>query len=301
MNENWSKYVQGINTLYSSRKLRFDDMFSEQFINAFHIDREKKVRILEIGCGPGALAGALHRWYPNAEITGLDLDTAFIRFAKENEKGVTFLEGDAQKLPFEDESFDVTISNTVSEHIPPEAFFGEQMRVLKKGGICLVLSARKGYRQKSQFEKKTEFEDKFWERVLQFDDSMERFSVGKYGMNEQSLPKTMEEYGFQSVSTAYAVSNLTPDNEGIPKEMAVSMINASRYNDLDAIQSVLETMPERVTKEEIEEMTRLANRKYDLRIQKYLAGEKEWDTTVSIAMIVRGVKRSDSAIKRAVG
>ncbi|MBQ9855688.1 MAG: class I SAM-dependent methyltransferase [Clostridia bacterium] len=290
MNENWSKYVQGINTLYFSRKLRFDDMFSDQFLKAFQIDREKKIRILEIGCGPGALAGALHRWYPNAEITGMDLDTAFIRFARENEEGVTFMEGDATNLPFENETFDVTISNTVSEHIPPEAFFGEQKRVLKKGGVCLVLSARRGYRQKSQFEGKTEFENDFWQRVSQFDDSMERFSVGKYGMNEQTLPQTMQEFGFDSISTAYAVSNLTPDNECVPKEMAVLMINAGRYNDLDAIQSVWETMPGRVTKEEIDEMTRLANQKYDRRIQKYLSGEKEWDTTVSIAMIVRGVK-----------
>ena len=290
MNENWSKYVQGINTLYFSRKLRFDDMFSDQFMNAFQIDREKKIRILEIGCGPGALAGALRRWYPNAEITGVDLDTAFIRFARENEEGVTFMEGDATNLPFENETFDVTISNTVSEHIPPEAFFGEQKRVLKKGGVCLVLSARRGYRQKSQFEGKTEFENDFWQRVSQFDDSMERFSVGKYGMNEQMLPQTMQEFGFDSISTAYAVSNLTPDNECVPKEMAVLMINAGRYNDLDAIQSVWETMPGRVTKEEIDEMTRLANQKYDRRIQKYLSGEKEWDTTVSIAMIVRGVK-----------
>ncbi len=290
MNENWSKYVQGINTLYFSRKLRFDDMFSDQFMNAFQIDREKKIRILEIGCGPGALAGALRRWYPNAEITGMDLDTAFIRFARENEEGVTFMEGDATNLPFENETFDVTISNTVSEHIPPEAFFGEQKRVLKKGGVCLVLSARRGYRQKSQFEGKTEFENDFWQRVSQFDDSMERFSVGKYGMNEQTLPQTMQEFGFDSISTAYAVSNLTPDNECVPKDMAVLMINAGRYNDLDAIQSVWETMPGRVTKEEIDEMTRLANQKYDRRIQKYLSGEKEWDTTVSIAMIVRGVK-----------
>ncbi len=290
MNENWSKYVQGINTLYFSRKLRFDDMFSDQFLKAFQIDREKKIRILEIGCGPGALAGALHRWYPNAEITGMDLDTAFIRFARENAEGVTFMEGDATNLPFENETFDVTISNTVSEHIPPEAFFGEQKRVLKKGGVCLVLSARRGYRQKSQFEGKTEFENDFWQRVSQFDDSMERFSVGKYGMNEQTLPQTMQEFGFDSISTAYAVSNLTPDNECVPKEMAVLMINAGRYNDLDAIQSVWETMPGRVTKEEIDEMTRLANQKYDRRIQKYLSGEKEWDTTVSIAMIVRGVK-----------
>lgn len=290
MNNNWSRYVQGTHTLYSSRKLRFDDRFSRAFIEAFGLDRERKIKILEIGCGPGALAGALKRWYPKAEITGVDRDTAFIEFAKENEKGITFLEADATKLPFEDESFDVTISNTVSEHIEPGAFFGEQKRVLKKGGVCLVLSARKGYRQRSEFEKEAEFEEDFWKKVSAFDDSMERFSVGKYAMSEKTLPKTMQEMGFSKISTAYAVSNLTPDNEDVPKDLAIRMINANRHNDLDAIQSVLFSMPERVTEEEIAEMTRLANEKYDRRIQKYLSDEKEWDTTVSITMIARGVK-----------
>ncbi|MBR3927917.1 MAG: class I SAM-dependent methyltransferase [Clostridia bacterium] len=290
MNENWSRFVQGVNTLYSSRVLRFDDCFFEQFVNAFQLDREKRLKILEIGCGPGALAGAMHRWYPKAEIVAMDLDSAFIRFAKENEAGITFVEGDARDLPFENESFDVTISNTVSEHIEPNAFFGQQKRVLKKGGVCLVLSARKGYRQKSCFETETEFEINFWKKVSEFDDSMERFSVGKYAMSEKTLPRTMQEMGFHKISTAYAVSNLTPDNEGVSREMAIDMINAGRHNDLEAIKSVWETMPERVTREEIDEMTRLANRKYDLRIQKYLSGEKEWDTNVSITMIARGVK-----------
>lgn len=290
MNINWSKYVQGTNTLYFSRKLRFDDRFSGAFISAFGLDREKELKILEIGCGPGALAGALRRWYPKSEITGVDLDSAFIAFAKENEKGVTFLEGDAAALPFEDETFDVAISNTVSEHIEPGAFFGEQMRVLKKGGVCLVLSARRGYRQKSEFERGTEFEEEFWKKVSEFDDSMERFSVGKYAMSEKELPKTMQEAGFLRISTEYAVSNLTPDSENVPGELAIQMINANRLNDLDAINSVWDTMPERVTKEEIVEMTRLANQKYDRRIQKYLSGEKEWDTTVSVTMIARGVK-----------
>ena len=85
-----------------------------------------------------------HRWYPNAEITGLDRDSAFIQFAGEHEPGISFVEGDAAKLPYPDNTFDVTISFTVSEHIDPSAFFQEQLRVLKPGGVCLVLSSRKG-------------------------------------------------------------------------------------------------------------------------------------------------------------
>lgn len=55
MNVVWSKFVQGINTLYLTRKLRFDDMFFQQYEKLFELDKEKKLKILEIGCGPELL------------------------------------------------------------------------------------------------------------------------------------------------------------------------------------------------------------------------------------------------------
>lgn len=131
MNIIWSRYVQGTNTLFYSRKLRFDDMFAEKYKALFDLNEKGKIKILEVGCGPGALAGALHRWYSDAEITAVDRDSKFIHFAREHEKGIKFIEGDATDLPFEDNTFDVTISNTVSEHIEPIIFYGEQHRVLK--------------------------------------------------------------------------------------------------------------------------------------------------------------------------
>ena len=132
MNTIWSDHVQGVQTLYLSRKLRFDDQFFAQYQKVFNLDQTAKLRVLEIGCGPGALAEALHRWYPRAHITGIDRDSNFVCFAAENISGVTFCEGDATRLPFEDGSFDVTISNTVSEHIEPELFWKEQYWSLHK-------------------------------------------------------------------------------------------------------------------------------------------------------------------------
>ena len=146
MNNMWSTYVQGVRILYESRRLRFHDLFREQYLPLFGLDAEKPLCILEIGCGPGALAGALHRWYPHAAVTALDRDSSFIRFAKEHVPGVSFTEGYATALPFPDRTFDVTISNTVAEHIAPDAFYGEQRRVLKEGGVCLVISTRKSFR-----------------------------------------------------------------------------------------------------------------------------------------------------------
>lgn len=159
-----------------------------QYVECFNLDKEKKIKILEIGCGPGALAGALHRWYPNAEIVAIDRDSKFIEFAKQNETGIEFVEGDATCLPFENDTFDVTISNTVSEHIEPSIFYSEQERVLKKNGVCLVLSARKNVNHEAECLKETEEEQKFWESVAFDRTELEIHGVGKYWETEQELP-----------------------------------------------------------------------------------------------------------------
>lgn len=290
MNNIWSKYVQGTKTLYYSRKLRFDDMFAWQYKKLFELDETMSLKILEIGCGPGALAGALHRWYPKAEIVAIDRDTDFISFAKEHESGITFMEGDATALPFDDDSFDVVISNTVSEHIEPSRFYAEQIRVLKKNGICLVLSSRKGIAVTPSCITPNEYEKQFWKKVEQYDDTMNKYSICKYPMNEAELPIAMEKYGFNNISTGFATIDLTPDNPKFSAALAHKMIDADRYADLDAIDSLLHTMPEHVTVEEIEKMKRLTNAKYDTRIEQYDRGEKQWNTNVSIIMVVRGIK-----------
>ena len=290
MNVIWSKYVQGTKTLYYSRKLRFDDMFAGKYKTLFDLDENRNLKILEIGCGPGALAGALHRWYPNAEIIAVDRDSEFVCFAKAHEREIKFLEGDATGLPFEDNTFDVTISNTVSEHIEPSLFYGEQLRVLKPGGICLVLSSRKGIHLTPGCITFNEYEQEFWKRVEQYDDSMEKYSICKYPMNEAQLPAAMEKYGFNNIKTGYVTVDLTPDDPKFSPELAHDMINADRYSDLDRIDSVLFSMSEHFTAEEIEEMKRLTNVKYDTRMGQYDRGEKQWDTNVSIIMVVRGTK-----------
>ena len=290
MNNTWSKYVQGTKTLYYTRKLRFNDMFAGQYKDLFGLNENKKLNILEIGCGPGALAGALHRWYPNAEITAVDRDSEFINFARVHEKGINFIEGDATALPFEDNIFDVTISNTVSEHIEPSKFYKEQLRVLRPGGICLVLSSRKGINIMPNCITFNKYEQQFWERVEQYDNSTEKYNVCKYPMSEAELPIAMEKYGFKSVRTGFATIDLTPDNPKFSFDLAHEMINANRFTAIDGIESVLNTMPEHFTAQEVEEIKRLANAKYDTRIEQYDRGEKQWDTDVSIIMAIRGIK-----------
>lgn len=282
MNSIWSDHVQGVMTLYLSRKLRFDDIFFTQYDKLFNLDHNKELRILEIGCGPGALAEALHRWYPKAQITAIDRDSNFISFAQENIADVHFLEGDATHLPFKNDSFDVTISNTVQEHVEPTAFWNEQRRVLKTGGVCLCLSARKGLRCMAPCLEMSEEEKEFWDSCSQPEDELEKYGVCRYPMSEAELPASMEKHAFTDVTIGYAIIDLTPDAAKYSGKMAEAIIEEGRQSSLEAIRSA--------RSDHADKALSAVNNKYDERLRLYRAGIKQWDTSVSITMIIRGIK-----------
>ena len=291
MNTIWSTYVQSIGTLYLSRRLKFSDRFRAQYQSVFSIDGGS--RILEIGCGPGALAQSLHRWYPGAQVFGIDRDHSFIEFARENIPGVSFSEGDATALPFEARSFDVTISNTVAEHIDPTLFYGEQRRVLKENGVCLVLSARKGIHIPAPcIAAETPWEQALWQRAEPyFKQAHQKYHVCAYPQSEAELPRCMEQHGFCEVSTAYLTIALTPDDPRCPRETAHAIFLANRQNDLDNADRLAQIARQVVTPDEIEALKRLIFARYDERLSLYDKGVRQWDTDVSVVMIVRGVKR----------
>ena len=282
MNTLWSEYIQGPMTLYLSRKLRFHDWFQARYRDQLEIGGQ--ARILEIGCGPGALAGALHRWYPDAEITGIDRDSRFIAFAREHEPGVKFVEGDAAALPFSDQSFDVTISYTVQEHIAPDIFWGEQRRVLKPGGVCICMSARRnsGFVRKARCLETSEEETVFWNSVPNGNNIPGELTVGKYWLDEAGLPMQMQEYGFRDISTGFVLIGLTPDNPGNPAGFAVQMIEAERQADIEAVLSA--------HTDNCDHVIQAINNKYDIRLKLLEEGKKQWDTSVTVTMIVRGRK-----------
>lgn len=286
----WSTRIQKVGTLYRTRSLRFSDLFREQYLKAFQI--QDGLRMLEIGCGPGALCQACKRWYPNAKIIGTDIDHTFLDFARKKAPHIPFSLEDATALSFADESFDVTLSNTVAEHIPPEHLFSEQYRVLKPGGVCLVLSARRGIQIPAAcIAERSNFEREIWGRVQTRCDEVNReYHVCAYTMNETEYPTCMEKYGFRHVSTAYLTVNLTPDNSEYPPETAHAMIEANRQVELDGIDLLVHIASDLVRSDEIVEMKRLANVRYDRRISLYDAGIRQWDTDVSVTMVLRGIR-----------
>jgi len=102
-------------------------------------------RVLEVGCGHGGGASYLMRTFDPASYTGLDLNPAGIDFCRKrhNVAGLEFVQGDAENLPFPDQSFDALINIESSQHYPDfPHFLDEVARVLSLGGHFLYADAR---------------------------------------------------------------------------------------------------------------------------------------------------------------
>ena len=98
-------------------------------------------RVLDVGCGTGfGTAGLLEH---ADDVHGLDqsvhqMEKAFEKFGKHDR--VRFYRGDAERLPFVDDAFDVVWSSGSIEYWPnPVAGLAELRRVAKPGGRVLVV------------------------------------------------------------------------------------------------------------------------------------------------------------------
>ncbi len=100
-------------------------------------------RILEVGCGTGYWIRELVKWGARPEdIAGMDLLEGRIAVARTLcPGGVQLQQGNAEKLPFPDERFDLVIQSTVFTSILDmdlrRSIAGEMLRVLKPGGFIL--------------------------------------------------------------------------------------------------------------------------------------------------------------------
>ena len=137
---------------------------------AAHIDLPEGGRVLDVGCGSGALAIAVAVRNPKASVTGIDRWGAeYASYSKslceENARieGVVdrteFKQGNALKLEFPDGTFDAVVSNYVYHNIPSrdrQAILLETLRVLKKGGIFALhdIFSRSNYGDMQAFVQK---------------------------------------------------------------------------------------------------------------------------------------------------
>ena len=105
------------------------------------LDIEEGDRILDVGCGTGfATEGLLER---TENVYGLDqsvhqMEKAWQKFGKRDR--VRFYRGDAERLPFKNDTFDIVWSSGSIEYWPdPVAALVECRRIAKPGGQVLIV------------------------------------------------------------------------------------------------------------------------------------------------------------------
>ena len=95
------------------------------------------MKILDIAAGTGSSSRPLVD--KGAEVTALDFSRGMIEEGRKQNKNINFVQGDALKLPFEDNSFEVTtISFGLRNTSSTEIALKEALRVTKDGGRIVV-------------------------------------------------------------------------------------------------------------------------------------------------------------------
>lgn len=96
---------------------------------------KKRSKVLDLGCNDGGFISIL-KDKRDCDVFGIDISEELVEVAKQ--KGLNVQVGDAEKLPFEDGTFDYVTCMDVLSHLPNiDLALSEIRRVLKKDGILL--------------------------------------------------------------------------------------------------------------------------------------------------------------------
>jgi SAM-dependent methyltransferase len=130
-----STWMTGDYDLFS----RFMEKDAEQFFQRLGIARG--TRLLDVGCGAGQLALIAAR--AGAQVTGCDIATNWVEKARARAAAegldVTFEEGDAEALPYQDAQFDAVVSLIGAMFAPrPDRVAAELKRVCRSGGLIAM-------------------------------------------------------------------------------------------------------------------------------------------------------------------
>ncbi|SHJ25597.1 class I SAM-dependent methyltransferase [Pseudobutyrivibrio xylanivorans] len=127
--------------IYESNQAGIYEMCKDDYpYIASELAQEDYQDLLDCGCGTGPMISLLHEKDSTKHYTGLDITPKMIEVAKaKNLRGVDWVVGDCENLPFEDNSFDVIICSNSFHHYPkPQKFFDSVKRVLRPNGRLIL-------------------------------------------------------------------------------------------------------------------------------------------------------------------
>ena len=93
-------------------------------------------RVLDVGCGPGALTAELVARVGPAAVSAVDPSASFVAAARERNPAVSVQQASAEQLPFPDQAFDVVLAQLVVHFMSdPAAGVTEMLRVTRQDGV----------------------------------------------------------------------------------------------------------------------------------------------------------------------
>jgi ubiquinone/menaquinone biosynthesis C-methylase UbiE len=129
----------------------------------------QSLRVLEVGSGRGGGAHYLKRYFSPQTMVGVDFSKNAVSLCQEHYrvKGLSFIPGDAEALPFRENAFDVVL-NVESSHCYASMgqFLSQVNRVLKPGGYFLFAD----FRVKMRFDELTHLLDRSGFQSLRYKD-----------------------------------------------------------------------------------------------------------------------------------
>ncbi len=113
---------------------RFSEPLAQEFVGV--ADLEPGQRVLDVGCGPGALTAVLVDRLGAGHVAGVDPSEPFVDAVRTRLPGVDVRLAPAEELPFDDASYDAALAQLVVHFMAdPVAGLREMARVTRSGGV----------------------------------------------------------------------------------------------------------------------------------------------------------------------
>jgi ubiquinone/menaquinone biosynthesis C-methylase UbiE len=156
---------------YAERHQKMVERFGHEYVDKLVSRGFHRGRIIDVGCGFGAMNVVLAHRFVDSEIVGIDLSDPLLRLANRSAQAadlgdrVKFEKADVHQIPYDDDSFDVVI-NTNMVHLvdDPVQMLNELERILVPGGCLFIADIRRSW---------IGFLDKTFKSALMLDEARE--------------------------------------------------------------------------------------------------------------------------------